>query len=173
MPHTQPLRPLSRRLPVFVLIVSVAVVVFGGSDLSAQEASEIQSTPVACPAEPQDDTLDLRVKSLCTTFCGPFPSVSCSAFNCIAVPRNCGIGQPGYVQCNGVRTTCTSCEGECTAGQFKFEYTADCCCNYDDPDDPVKYRKLLRYECVDGQWQYHSIDCGSGPLCSTGGECEV
>jgi hypothetical protein len=36
----------------------------------------------------------------------------------------------------------------------------------------VKYRKLLRYERVNGQWQYNSIDCGNGPLCSTGAECE-
>ena len=100
------------------------------------------------------------------------PYVDCYATNCSAHDAYCPSAN-GSVVCDGVTYSCGTCPApECSNGQVMYEPTGTCCCNYD-TYPPRKYEQLRKYVCVSGTWQYHSLDCGSGQYCSSGGACPL
>lgn len=85
----------------------------------------------------------------CTASCGSSSPVSCTTSgSCSAVDRNCGAGQQGYVECNGSYTYCPACG--CPEGQVLNE-DGGCCIG--------GRQRWIRYECVNGTWQYQGMSC--------------
>lgn len=113
----------SRYLPVLTLLFLGGCAVMEDGYLAEESASEDMALHELA-YEPEeafasysgdlfaDDQLDddgLGTQAVCTADCGALSDVSCSATSCYAVNRDCGSGQRGYVECNGVRTYCDIC----------------------------------------------------------------
>lgn len=80
-----------------------------------------------------------------TANCSPYTNVSCSSGTgtCVAVDRNCSIGQRGYVNCNGVTTFCPACDA-CIEGSLRNVLTGECC------DNGSKEKQ--QQQCINGAW---------------------
>ncbi len=87
--------------------------------------SDLAPTPI-----PIDLSTERRqgpfVRCSATALCTPYASVSCSngSGTCVAVDRNCGVGQRGYVTCNGATTYCPICG--CPEGEYQWVW-GGCC----------------------------------------------
>lgn len=122
----------------------------------------------SCAESKQWESQTLGTQAVCKADCGALPDVSCSGTSCSAMDRNCGAGQRGYVECNGVRTYCPICG--CTEGQVRYRTTNVCCCNYDDPINPEPRSMVVEEICHNGTWVQNATYC-DGPNC--GGICPV
>ena len=91
----------------------------------------------------------------CQANCYPYSNVSCSGATCSSVDRNCGAGQQGYVQCDGVPTFCPAeCGGGGNCQEGSSYYQDGGCCH-------GGYQKWLYYECIEGNWQQTDTICDS------------
>lgn len=100
-----------------------------------------------------------HVRATCTADCSPYASVTCSytpPTSCVAVDRNCGAGQTGYVRCGtGPYIFCDPPCPECTNGQIQWIPTGGCCQDLTEKD---------KYKCINEQWVYQGTFC-KVPLC--------
>jgi hypothetical protein len=120
--------------------------------LSAADRAFIASitAPVKTPADPARPASrppggGVGVLALCTATanCGSGSSVSCEdntdPANCTSVDRNCAVGEPGHVTCDGNTTWCpTACP--CTCDYLESLCSQECYpCSYSftciDPDN--------------------------------------
>lgn len=99
---------------------------------------------------------DVDTNASCTATCGT-GTVSCAGSSCVAVNRDCANGQPGYVACDGVQTSCAACG--CVEGQQRYLTGTGCCCDYDLPK-PQARRILTVQTCVNGNWVSTGSVCG-------------
>jgi hypothetical protein len=109
----------------------------------------------------------VTTSATCSSTCGALPSVSCSGTSCTAVNRNCPAGEPGYAECDGVRTSCPACQ--CHDGDLQqVQVTNTCCC---DPDvsRPVPRRLLVETICENGVWVNRNVCEGT----NCGGVCAL
>jgi len=125
--------------------------------------------PLASDASIDPEANPIGSRATCTADCYPFTDVTCSAGGtCTAVDRNCGVGEPGHVTCGSQTTYCPACQ--CTDGQVRYTGSSECCCNYDDPDNPRAQKKVIEETCINGVWQVTDVAC-DGQYCS--GFCPV
>jgi hypothetical protein len=104
-------------------------------------------------------------QATCTARCVNGSTASCTAPSCTAVDQNCGTGQPGYAECNGVRTFCAPCP--CPEGATRSRAGSGCCCDGVDSSD---HQQIITDVCINGAWIPQGSEC-SGPSC--GGLCPI
>lgn len=142
--------------------VAFGLLVLCTSAVSASPSPELASFLNAldgggsCPAAVQAATKGpgggVIAPAYCQASCGSY-NVSCSGDTCSAVDRNCGAGQQGYVQCDGVPIFCSVCGGgQCNDGWVDWR-DGGCC--------QGGYQKWQIYECIGGYWQHVDTYCDS------------
>ena len=156
-----------------VLALSLALTL-SAAPTEVAPAQVATPTPVSCDeAKVAEFTNPISVDiggpikpDYCFEDCDALPDISCSGNTCIAVNRNCSIGERGYVTCDGNTTYCSQPCGdpppECEEDDFRIVRTGQCCdCQY---GGEVAHFQ----QCQNGQWVTQSTNCApssSCPLC--------
>ena len=101
------------------LMASPAMAAPDGSQIQQARTAADQAFLTALAAPVQTPALAARHpitgKAMCTASCAWSPTsptgtmISCSGSSCMAVDRNCPLGQNGFVQCDGVLHPCPAC----------------------------------------------------------------
>jgi len=131
--------------------------------LAAGDGSELVVEAAGKSGKPSIST-----RATCIADCGPYADVGCTGKGtCIAVDRDCSVGQGGYASCSTTTTYCPACE--CIDGQTRSVGTSECCCNYSNPTNPRAQKKVLDQVCSNGVWVTTGFACDgqycSGPSC--------
>lgn len=121
----------------FSLLLLAAVPAAAG-DAPTLQPLRLDGTVIGTCAQPTDEAVrtsfggDIGEQSTCSAWanCEDGTMVDCTGENtCTAVDQDCSVGQEGYVECDGVRTSCPSCCPCGTCGTIRWFKTEQCCPN--------------------------------------------
>jgi hypothetical protein len=107
----------------------------------------------------------------CIADCGSYAIGCWSSEPCLAQDRDCSVPTRGFALCLEQTVVCNE-PCDCVNGSTRLRSSRDCCCNYDDEDNPERLTRVYQDVCVDGAWVPQSSTC-TGDSCPGGGECEV
>lgn len=141
----------------FAMLAAVAA----GAEPGCSEADDL-AWLLAPPTQPSPTSdlpalLDLStgrkpgsaVRCYAQANCGEHSPVSCGGSGtCVAVDRDCGWEQRGYVTCDGNTTYCPPCG--CPEGHYR-SWEAGCC--YDNQ------KQWYEERCENGEWVFSSYYC--------------
>lgn len=106
----------------------------------------------------------------CSERCPDGSLLSCTgAAECSAKRRDCALGEPGHVICDGIKKSCSPCA--CLEGSTRPLPTSICCCNYDF-GTPFTASLIYIQTCVNGTWTITDSTCG-GANCNSTEPCPL